>query len=394
MELFFTSPTQADAGLRAIYAKAFGEARELYLVSAYLTAWSNIPNLNRACKSLTIIIGKDFGITRKEACREVLRWLPDKFLSNFLVADGIAGFHPKALFWRDGRGRHHMLVGSSNMTEAAMAGNVEANMYRVVTPEEFDKARAWVAGLTTSSVPVAGGWLAKYKEAPRGAPGGGSKQNRKAREAENASVMPLALPDPAAGNEKIQGRRRQERGFQPNKGRLLTVFRQRVANRISNKGVYDNLTELWAPFRFQFGPWAITAAGSDWKAFSQAFLAVYNAPEEERDGVVQAQMDWLAEKRVSTRKAVFTEFLCRYFPDAYPLVNNPVKEWAKGVGYRGPWGASEGAKYLIFAKTLRAALAQKPRGYPARNMAELDLYIWAWIEQERARQEARRRRRG
>ena len=209
MELFLTSPTQADAGLRAVYERAFREATELYLVSAYLTAWPNIPKLKRTCKSLTIIIGKDFGITREEACRELLNWLPDKFLSNFLVADGIAGFHPKALFWRDGRGRHHMLVGSSNMTEAAMAGNVEANVYRVVTREEFDKARAWVAGLAQRSVPVAGGWLAKYKEAPRWAPGGGSKQNRKARGTEAVSVIQLALPDPRAGNEEILGRRDQ-----------------------------------------------------------------------------------------------------------------------------------------------------------------------------------------
>lgn len=171
------------------------------------------------------------------------------------------------------------------------------------------------------------------------------------------------------------------------------MFRRRVANRISNADVYRKLNELWAPFRFQFGPWAITAAGSDWNAFSQAFLAVYGASEEDRDGVVQAQMDWMAEKGVPTRKAVFTEFLCRYFPDAYPLLNQPVKDWAKGVGYGDPRGASEGAKYLVFAKTLRAALAQKPKGYRARNLAELDLYIWAWIEQRRARQKARRARR-
>ena len=377
MKLYLTSRAQADAGLKGVYKKAFQEATELYLVSAYLTAWTGIPKLNSACKSFTLIIGKDFGITRKAACESVVQWLPKRFVSNFMVADGIAGFHPKALFWKDRRNRYHMLVGSSNMTEAAMAGNVEANVYRVVTREEFDKARAWVAGLAQRSVPVAGGWLAKYKEAPRWAPGGDSKQNRRAREADNASVMPLTLPDPAAGNESIGGRRKQIRKFEPNKKQLLWVFRKCVKKQISNDDVYEELTRLWAPFRFQFGPWAITAKGSDWKAFSQAFLAVCNAPDEERDGVVQAQMDWLTEKGVPTRKAVFTEFLCRYFPDAYPLMNKPVKDWARGAGYRDPWGASEGAKYLVFAKTLRAALAQKPRGYPARNMAELDIYIWS-----------------
>jgi hypothetical protein len=275
------------------------------------------------------------------------------------------------------------------MTEAAMAGNVEANVYHVVTREEFDKARAWVAGLAQRSVPVAGGWLDKYKEAPRWAPGGGSKQNRKIREAENASVMPLALPDPAAGNEEIGRRRGQIKKFEPNKKQLLRVFRLRVANRISNEDAYKRIWDLWGSMAFQSQQWTMTGRRSNWKAFSQAFLAVQGASDSERDGVVQSQLDWLAQRRVPTRGAVFAELLCRYFPDAYPLVNNPVKEWAKGAGYRDPRGASEGAKYLVFAKTLRAALAQKPQGYRARNLAELDLYVWAWIEQRRVRQKAR-----
>lgn len=155
MELFLTSPVRRDAGLARVYKKAFREATELYLVSAYLTTWQ-APNLNRACKSFTFIIGKDFGITRKNACQDVLGWLPEQFLSDFLVADGIAGFHPKALFWRDGRGRYHMLVGSSNMTEAAMSGNVEANLYRDIARDEFEAARRWVGELAKNSVPVNG----------------------------------------------------------------------------------------------------------------------------------------------------------------------------------------------------------------------------------------------
>ena len=71
MELFLTSSVQEDAGLRAVYAKAFREATELYLVSAYLTAWPDGLRVNKACKSLTIIIGKDFGITREAACKSV-----------------------------------------------------------------------------------------------------------------------------------------------------------------------------------------------------------------------------------------------------------------------------------------------------------------------------------
>ena len=298
MELFFTSPAQTDAELRKIYIRVFREAAELYLVSAYLTAWpDDTPRLNAACNGLTIIVGKDFGITRKAACEFLVDWLPKKFLSNFLVADGIAGFHPKALFWKDRRGRHHMLVGSSNMTEAAMSGNVEANVYRLITREEFDRARLWIAALTKRSVPVAGGWLDKYKEAPRWSSGSGSRQKREAVEKEGAPVMPLTLPNPVAGNKMIKARRQQIADFQPNKDPLLKVFGKRVAEKINNNDVYARMQDLWGSTSFQTQGWARTGKKSNWQAFSRAFLAVCEASDSERDGVVQSQLDWLAEKK-------------------------------------------------------------------------------------------------
>ena len=64
------------------------------------------------------------------------------------------------------------------------------------------------------------------------------------------------------------------------------------------------------------------------------------------------------------------------------MLNKPVKKWVKGAGYRAPRGASEGTRYLFLAKTLRAALAQKPRDYDAQNLAELDVYIWASQDQQ------------
>jgi hypothetical protein len=390
MELFLTSPARQDAGLTKVYKKAFREATELYLVSAYLTTWQ-APQLNKVCEIFTFIIGKDFGITRKAACESVLEWLPKRFLADFLVADSIAGFHPKALFWRDGRGRFHMLVGSSNMTEAAMSGNVEANVYRAVTREEFDAARQWVGELANNSVPVSG-WLDKYEEAKRWTPGGG-KGVKKGLGAEDAPVMPLALPDRAAGDQSIRGRRRQIKIFDAKRQeKLLRVFRRRVANQVSDEYVYGKLGELWEPSIFQEGPWKLHAKNSDWGAFARAFVAACDASDEKRDGVVQSQLDRLANAKVPTRRAVFTELLCRYFPDAYPLLNTPVEEWVRMTGYKAPYGVSYGTKYLFLAKTLRAALAQKPKGYPARNMAELDLYIWAWTEHRRAREKARRRR--
>lgn len=75
------------------------------MVTAYLTAWNSDLKLNPGCKGFRVIIGKDFGITRKVACHQLLQWLPPKRKGQFLVADGIGGFHPKAVFWKEGDGK-------------------------------------------------------------------------------------------------------------------------------------------------------------------------------------------------------------------------------------------------------------------------------------------------
>ncbi len=391
MKLYITSPAKADAGVIGVYRRAFREATELYLVSAYLTAWTDIPKLNRACKSFTMIIGKDFGITRKAACNSVVDWLPKRFLSNFMVADGMAGFHPKALFWKDSCNGNHMLVGSSNMTEAAMSGNVEANVYQLITRKEFDRARLWVGGLAQHSVPVAGGWLARYREASKWPSGGGGRRKQMVGEKEGVSVMPLTLPDPTAGKEMIGGRKSQIKEFEHNRRKFLHMLRRRVAGKTRNVDVYNSMLNLWGIMAFQSQQWTRSGRRSNWKAFARAFLEVCDARDEERDEVVRAQKDLLKKKKVPTRGSVFAELLCHYFPDLYPVLNEPVGEWAKRVGYRAPRGASEGNRYLLLAKTLRAALAQKPRNYPAKNLAELDIYIWAYIKNERDKKKRRRK---
>ena len=373
MKLYLTSPRNADKALEKVYKTAFKDAQELYLVSAYLTAWQNMPKLNK-CKTFTFIIGKDFGITRKAACNEVLKWLPEELRSNFMVADNISGFHPKALFWRDSNDRCHMLVGSSNMTEAAMSSNVEANVSQDITLKQFRQACQWVGELAENSVPVSGGWLDKYVEAKRLSLGGG-KGKKKPGEKVNTPVMPLALPDPTKGNKYIKERRKQIKEFERNKRPLLKVFRQCVHGKLQNDKVYDELVRLWKSF--QSGPWQITAKGSNWRAFSQAFVTICDATESERDGVVREQLDRLETQKVETRSAVFTELLCRYFPQKYPLLNRPIKNWAGRSGYKAPRGASEGSRYILLAKTLRAALAQKPKSYPAKDLTELDVFLWA-----------------
>jgi len=88
---------EKPSALGTHYRTAFADADELYVVSAYLTEWDDKLRLAPTCKRFRFIIGKDFGITRKEACRKVLKWLPAARKSDFLVAEEITGFHPKAI---------------------------------------------------------------------------------------------------------------------------------------------------------------------------------------------------------------------------------------------------------------------------------------------------------
>jgi hypothetical protein len=89
--------------LRNIYRRAFKDARELYIVSAYLTAWTPPRKLNDRC-NFRMIIGKDFGLTRKKACKNLIKWLPARHKNELWVANEIGGFHPKGMFWKDREG--------------------------------------------------------------------------------------------------------------------------------------------------------------------------------------------------------------------------------------------------------------------------------------------------
>lgn len=153
-----------SAQLGKLYERAFQHARELYIVSAYLTAWDTDLRLTKGCR-FRMVVGKDFGITRKDACRKVLKWLPANRKQNFYVAAYIGGFHPKAIFWRDKNNQHHMLVGSSNLTEAAFQSNYEANLYSRVNSKVYRSAVEWIETIIEKSRPIDSAWLDTYREA-------------------------------------------------------------------------------------------------------------------------------------------------------------------------------------------------------------------------------------
>jgi HKD family nuclease len=127
IQLFLHSSEEISS-LHNAYQRALSSATELLIVSAYLTNWDSSVALNAGCERFRMIVGKDFGITRKSACEAVLKWAPAKHKVHFRVAYQIDGFHPKAVFWREADGQAYAIIGSSNLSLAAFEKNYEANI--------------------------------------------------------------------------------------------------------------------------------------------------------------------------------------------------------------------------------------------------------------------------
>lgn len=359
MKLMLHTPN-AQSELSAYYQQAFDNAVELFIVTAFLTEWDSDLKIKQDCRVFRFIIGKDFGITKKAACEKVMRWLSARHKRQFLVADRIGGFHPKAIFWKETSGHSFAVVGSSNMTRAAFESNYEVNTYSRLSATEYARAREWIDRIESQSAVVTPDWLSRYREAPlRGGSRGGSSQRDTA---ETASLASFSLPEPEDMERLIRERRNQLANYQAHRNGLMRLFRRCASGQITNDQFYDQLPRYWsweAGDRFQGRGWALSGRHSDFRAVSESFLNILDAARMDRDDVVSQEIDRLAEARVPTRRSFLTEMLCLRFPDAYPVWNQPIADYFRTIRLRPPRGASEGARYVYFAKTLRDALHQQ-----------------------------------
>ncbi|QXH59363.1 phospholipase D family protein [Pseudomonas azerbaijanorientalis] len=378
MELILL-PQNSGTTLRDIYKRALRKSVELYMVSAYLTHWDIEEELGDQCQSFMFIVGKDFGITRKSACEKVLKWIPRHRKAQFLAAELIDGFHPKALYWRELDGDCYALVGSSNLSKAAFSTNHEANGYSKISHEAFASAADWVLRLSKCCVTLDQNWLTLYREAtqPKAPP-------RSNKRASKEQVLDLQLPSPSElpGLKKIlRERREQMRQFQQTKIALESLFRTAAAtprwSAQRNEAFYDGLNALWSigrGNRFQGSGWERRGKGSDFREFARSLIRVLDAENISRDEVVTREIDRLDVVGVSTRGALFSEMLCQFFPASYHLIDRPISDWLSETGV-APSGGTEGNRYLQSARLLRVAL-QSTEDYPAKNLAELDVIIW------------------
>ncbi len=375
MNLLLHTP-DSDSNLSRYYRRAFKQAVELFIVTAYLTEWDTSLELNPNCRSFRVIIGKDFGITRKAACEAVMRWLPSKRKGQFMVADLINGFHPKAVFWKESNGECFAIVGSSNLTRAAFETNYEANVFSRISDSEYAEAKQWVRSIEKQAVAVSEDWLTRYKEAaPTG--GGAGKTSKKGKQI-GIPLVAFKLPKPAGTKKQIDIRRNQLAAYKKNRPGLIRLFRRCADGEISSTQFYEQLREYWGNDpgdRLQGAGWERQGKDSNFRALSESYLRILDASDVDRDDVVAEEIDALRKQRVVTRKAFLSEMLCLQFPGEYPVLNQPVQDYLKAVKFKAPRGASEGARYIDLAKKLRFSLLQNP-DHPAKNLAELDTVIW------------------
>lgn len=366
-------PTGAADGLDRHYKSAMTKAVELYIVSAYLTEWKAPALLNANCRIFRLIVGQDFCITRKQACRDVMSWIPGRLKHRFMVANKINGFHPKAMFWREANGTLHALIGSSNLTRAAFSTNHEVNVYLRPSKAQFAQVRQWIESIVPSCVAVSDDWLDSYTEAPRK----GSPKSKKKSELE-ALVEALRLPRPAGTVDMVRQRREQLANYGVHRASLMKLFKACAGGRLSNSAFYDALPSHWSAKlnnRLQGAGWERKGKGSDFQKISQSFLRIVDASDAARDDVVAEEIDWLHSQNVSSRTAFLSEMLCLRFPTLFPIKNQPVLDFLEAIKFKGPRGASEGAAYVDLAQRLRVSLLANPK-HPAKTIAELDAVLW------------------
>jgi HKD family nuclease len=186
MRLLLHAP-QAQCELSSCYKDAFKNATELFIASAYLTEWDEKLELNPKCGTFRFLIGKDFGITKKDACRKVMRWLPRERKHEFLVADQISGFHPKSLFWKEENGRYFAIIGSSNLTLAAFSNNYEANVLTELSESNYLDCKKWLKDVESLSRVVEDDWLNNEYEEYKASPN--SLSTRKTTKAKGPQIL-------------------------------------------------------------------------------------------------------------------------------------------------------------------------------------------------------------
>lgn len=371
----------SQKSLAKAYQSAFARANEIFVLSAYLTNWTDF-DVSKQCKSATVIVGKDFGITRKKALEDLVRWRSgDTKQRHVYVAHEIDGFHPKIAVWRQGDD-HFLIIGSSNLTIAAFEHNYEANIRVRISQERYEEITNWIADLMRRTTALDLNWIELYREANVQARRP-SVERRASRVVTSSDVPIVSLPRfPGLATALAQRKERVE-AFRAYRKRLISAVKDCASGTMPENVFYQWLLENWNGSEWKLqgnGVFRQRKGSTDWQALCEALRRCLEASDSDRDVVVEKEFDRLEQhERARQRRAFMTEMLCHLFPEQYALWNKPVSIWLQKAGAMKdrPKGLTVGEEYIWLVKALRQALATEP-SYPARTLAELDHIIWAF----------------
>lgn len=373
MRELLLNPIDADR-MAAVYKVAATKSTDLLVATAFLTEWPIKVKLNKGCNSLLILIGTDFGLTRKNALHKLLTWIPPEKKSNVLAVPRFAegSFHPKIVAWRDVDAKSYALIGSSNLTNAAFDTNYEANICQEISDKEFAAIRQWLRTIAENSQVITSDWIKSYKESNR-VGFGGAKQ----RKSHDGHVIDLQIKVLRKHRKRVLERRAQQGSFREIR-RQISNLTERCANgELSNSVFWTSFWNLWANHRSRFQGSGIQISGknANWRQACISLLRIINGPNDifDLDNIVQAEIDYLCRKKNPVRGAWLSEMLCHYFPKQYPLNNKPVKQWLRMKKWKAQRGSTEGSKYVELARKLRITLKHNDK---LQSLAELDSVIW------------------
>jgi hypothetical protein len=378
MQIFLSPEANDHDELRKVYDRAVSEAQELYIATAYLMDWNPARRLNVSCQRLVFLVGTDFGLTRKAALLNVLRWIPKRVAFSFFgaVSQQNGNFHPKIVAWRTRSGKCYCMIGSSNLSKAAFSNNYEANVLTAISPAEFGRLSKWLDAISEDASPVSKDWINHhYTEAKITNRGGGRKKN--------IEIEPSKLPSGPACHTVVRRRRRQQVTFVEIGDRLRRAALRCSKGKISAPEFWETFWDLWANHtsRIQGKGIEFRGKGAKWDQACGALIRILDAGKSlsafQLDQQVVKEIDHLRKVKNPMRGAWLSEMLCHYFPDLYPVKNGPIQKWLSHIKLRARRGATEGQKYVDLAQKLRLAVKDhRPAG--ARNLVELDGAIWQW----------------
>jgi len=379
VKIMLNSPGSDDVDrLKQAYQRAVRDAVELFVVTAYLTDWDSRVPLSEHCRRLVFVVGTDFGLTRKQACRDVLAWLPAHLKGSFFAADEMDGFHPKLAMWSDAVGGSHLVLGSSNLSRAAFDSNIEANVLTDIGQEQYEAIVRWIETFLPHCSPVSEDWLDGYREMRHVPPPGPGGLGR-------GGIRPLRIPRGQKYIPIIEERRNLQRRFGEIEKKLAGIVERCAQGSMGNDEFYSQMMATWGehPSRFQGRGFEISGKHANWRGVCEALNRILKrsgtASTQELDALVRSEIDAMtAGKRYNpTRRAWLSEMLCHFLPQSYPLVDGPVQAWLRHIRYRAPRGATEGASYVDLAVKMRKAIAAQDTVF-VKDMTELDSVIWKW----------------